>query len=368
MHGKTADSIFYSFIAVFLTVLFFYMPETVTGSVTSSLSVCAARVVPAVFPFSVLSAFFIKSGGADMADRIFSFPFFKIFGLEHGASALICGLFFGFPLGASAVGELYKKGVLTKKDASRLLTFCACASPTFSVFSVGAGLFGNIKVGVFIWATQFSVSILIGVVSGVFSRKNKRIKFQKNDILPTENSFPELFTSSVKDASSVMINVCGAVIFFSLLGNIASEIIFGISQNIYLRLFTLSFFEFATGASSAADAFLSGEITMGEALAFSGFSIGFSGLSVICQNASVVSREINLLPHIAAKFFCGMISGIIIYILVFSGIISESVSVSTDGNFFAVSRSSLLPTVFFICLYGICEIKNKIILAKNQKK
>lgn len=364
MHNEKLDYLLYPFLAVFLTVLFFYMPDTVTESVTASLSVCASRVIPAVFPFSVLSSFFIRSGGADMIDTAFSRPFYKLFGLTHGASALLSGLIFGFPLGAMTAGALYRDGKLERRDASRLLSFAAAASPTFPIFAVGKGLFGSFKIGLFLWLAQAAAAVIIGMIS-----KPRRKKTFTAAVLSPKNveSFPELLSSSVKDASYIILTVCGSVTFFSLIGAVISEIIYSFTENIYLRLFITSLFEFATGCSRAAEAYADGAISHSTALALSGFSIGFSGLSVICQNAAVTGQGINLIPHFIGKLICGAVTAAVGYAL--SEILFKSVSVSVAVDTEGVSPFLLLPSFLILFVLLFVKIKKKKINScKTDKK
>lgn len=349
----------YSAAAVFLSFLFCLMPDTVTDSVSSSLYVCASRVIPSVFPFTVISSFFIKSGGAERTDALFARPFYRLFGLPSGASALFCSMFFGFPLGAMCVGSLYSSGRLDSREASRLLTFSACASPVYPVFAVGKGMFGSVGAGVLIFAAGAAVSVLIGILLNLI-RPIRRAPAQSLPLTVTKMRLPEAVTASVADASRIILNVCGAVTFFSLLGRVISELLFGLTESARLSLFVCAAFEFASGCAVCAEAYANGVIGLTEALALSAFAIGFSGLSVICQNASVLpSDKISLTPHIIAKAVTGALSGAALCLL--SPLFRTDVNVSVTFPHQSFSAITLLPS-------GVILLVFILILIKNQKK
>lgn len=347
----------YSAAAVFLSLLFYLMPETVTDAVSRALYVCAVRVIPSVFPFTVASSFFIKTGGADKTDALFSRPFYALFGMSRGASALFSALLFGFPLGAMRVGSLYVSGRISSREASRLLTFCACASPTYPVFAVGKGMFGSVGAGVMIWGVTSAVSVLIGIILNGLRPIRCEFAPPEREASPSVN-LPDAITASVADASRVMLTVCGSVTFFSLLGRVTAELLSTVTDFTGIPIFVASVFEFASGCAVGAEAYSSGLISRSAALAISAFSIGFSGLSVICQNTSVLpSGKIALLPHIASKAATGIISGAVVYCL--SSRIGTDVNVSVSFPTESFSPVSLVPSGAILLIFALILIKKR---------
>lgn len=347
----------YSAAAVFLSFIFCLMPDTVTDAVSSSLYICASRVVPSVFPFTVLSSFFIKSGGSDRIDRLLSRPFYKLFGLRLGASALFCGLLFGFPLGAMCIGALYRSERITAREATRLLTFAACASPTFPFFSVGIGMFGSFSAGIL----MFCVPTVIFFLIGIFLNLVKPIK-SPSPVAAADDAvklkLTDAVTSSVADASRVILTVCGAVTFFSLLGRIAGVLLSPLFDSPYPALCISALFEFSSACAGSAEAYSSGCIGCAEALAISAFSIGFSGLSVICQSISVLqSEKIQILPHIVSKFANGAISAVTVYFIAKHLDIGVNASIAFPHESF--SPVSFLPSAVIFTIFTAFLIKNQ---------
>ncbi len=310
MRNNTHDTALYSFMVLFISVLFLLAPETVTASVSASLSLCAARVIPAVFPFSVISSLFIATGGVDIIDRLFEGVSFRLFGLRRGASAFLCGLIFGFPLGAMTAAGLKKRGAVSASECERLLCYGCCASPTFPVFAVGKGMFGSLRLGVTIWAVQALSAVLIGAALNMLAKKPASAK-KPCSLIKGGGAVPPAaaLTSAVTEASRVILNVCGAVTFFSLLGAVAVHFISAVCDRIYIKLLISAFFEFASGCSASASALADGLISRGGAAFFAGFAIGFSGLSVLCQTASLFpDGAVRLLPFIISRLLTGVLT------------------------------------------------------------
>ncbi len=297
-------------VAVLFAALCLYMPKTVSEATEAALSLCASRVIPSVFPFAVLSSFFVASGGAEITDRLAAPLGRRLFGSEHGVSALLQGLFFGFPLGALTIGEQFRAGGITKNEAARLLAFVSCASPTFPVFVVGIGYFGSLTAGLTLWGTQAAVSVLIGIITS-FPRKKAASPSRLTERQPAPGGMAA-FTSSVTGGARVMLNVCGAVTFFSIVSAISARLFSNVTASPFPALLTSAAFEFSTGTSAAHAAFVSGEISRRTALALCGFSIGSAGLSVLFQTASVTDG-ISLLPHMAGKLVTGAVTAAVMY-------------------------------------------------------
>ena len=108
-----------------------------------ALTLCAGTVIPALFPFMVVTGLLVRLGFAqwlapDMAGLMASL--FRLPGCA--GSALLLGLVGGYPIGARTAAELYASGDLTRQEAERLLTFCNNSNPVFLISVLGAGVFG----------------------------------------------------------------------------------------------------------------------------------------------------------------------------------------------------------------------------------
>lgn len=358
MRKNTFDISLYSLIVLFVSLLFLCAPETVTASVSGSLSLCVTRVIPAVFPFSVISSFFISTGGADAVDRFFGRLHHRLFGLPSGASAFLCGLLFGFPLGALTASALYRRGALTGKECERLLCYGCCASPTFPVFAVGKGMFGSLPLGITIWTAQVLSAAIIGITLNVFTKK--KVAKEVVSVRKGERVRPEsALTGAVTEASRVMLNVCGAVTFFSLLGAVTVHFLNYVCSSVYIKLTVAAIFEFASGCASSASALADGLVSRDAAALFAGFAVGFSGLSVLCQTASLFpDGGVSLRPFILSRLATGAITALSAFAAV--RIFPESINVSLFPTVTEPSAVEFIPSalIFAISLTALITEKN----------
>ena len=365
MIKTNSGAVFAAVSATILSGLFLFMPETVSAATSRALTLCAARVIPSVFPFSVLSSLFVSSGGDAFLDRALSPASRCLFGTRRGASALVMGLLFGFPLGALTVGEQCRAGTITKKEASRLLAFVCCASPTFPVFVVGKGYFGSTAVGLSIWVTQAVTSVLIGALTARTSRTPKRTSAITPAAPPndTDASFFSLVTRAVTDASRVMLNVCGSVTFFSIVSAVTVKLIEPVCTSPLPRLLISAVFEFSSGTAAAYEACAAGNVSRAAAVAICGFSIGFAGLSVMFQTASVCD-DIPLFPHLCGKLACGLVTAVVTYFIASSPAFAPTFSADAQPvlqTYPVITLIELVSAILLIIfiLYVIFRSKQK---------
>ena len=337
---------------VLCSAAFLLIPDVVTSSVRSSLSLCATSVIPAVFPFCVLSSLFVSFGGADVVDRCLERLFFSMFGIKRGASALISGPIFGFPVGAKTAAELCERGSISAVECSRLICFCCVASPAFPVFTVGKIFFGSTSAGAFIWGAQAIISIFIGMTLRVYAPLPKASEHESLNIThcpPRRVSVSRAVTSAITSASGVMLAVCGAITFFALLGAVASECITSAGFPAWVELLIKSVFEFSSGTRAAASVYASGGVSAATALFFAGFSVGFSGLSVIFQNSAVISTvQVPVTPHIISKLICGILTGAVTAAASGFFVLTAAASTTGHGTNLLAATSAVMIAVFTI--------------------
>ena len=129
-----------------------------------ALTLCAGTVIPALFPFMVVTGLLVRLGfgqwlAPDMAGLMASL--FRLPGCA--GSALLLGLVGGYPIGARTAAELYASGDLTRQEAERLLTFCNNSNPVFLISVLGAGVFGSVRAGLWLWLIHVCAALLTGL-------------------------------------------------------------------------------------------------------------------------------------------------------------------------------------------------------------
>ena len=87
-----AGQIFFCFMSTFCLALILRNADAAVTYMGRGLTLCARTVIPALFPFMVLSELLVRSGAGEALGRIFSRPMRYIFGLSGaGSTAVVLG-------------------------------------------------------------------------------------------------------------------------------------------------------------------------------------------------------------------------------------------------------------------------------------
>lgn len=112
--------------------------KTALSGAAEGIELCLRTVIPALFPFIVLSSVFLSCATAfPWKETAFS----TVFRFPQGEGFLTLPCFLGgYPVGAQSVCNAYREGRLRKDTAQRLLAFSNNAGPSF-VFGVVGQMF-----------------------------------------------------------------------------------------------------------------------------------------------------------------------------------------------------------------------------------
>ena len=200
----------WALILVSVMVLLLWRSAVAAEAVRRGLTLCARSVIPALFPYFVVSGLFISLGFADGVGRRLEPLTRRLFGVGGaGASAFFLGLLGGYPVGGRTVGQLYRAGRLSKDEAERLLAFCNNAGPSFILGVVGVGCFGSLRTGIYLYLVHAFSAVLVGILF----RKKAPVSGQK---VRYSAAFEPIaaFVRAVGEAAEGMVRLCGFVVFF----------------------------------------------------------------------------------------------------------------------------------------------------------
>jgi len=203
---------------LFLIIFILFFPREVLFAAKEGLLLWFNSVLPALLPFIVAVNLLTALGFVRLVS-IWARPFMKaVFRLPGaGGFALITGLISGYPMGAKTVADLWRAGVITTKEAQRLLTFCNNAGPLFIVGVVGVGLLGNSAAGYVLWVGHISAALIIGVLTRWWGGSSYRLSGTQS--FPNDNeilSVGKALGEAVKNAMEALLVVGGLIIFFSV--------------------------------------------------------------------------------------------------------------------------------------------------------
>lgn len=332
---------------------------------------CGDILIPSIFPFLVLSVFVVKSGVSKAVSRLLDPITKRLFCLPGSAGAtVLIGLIGGYPSGARGVKTLLDTGEITPKQARRMLCFTICAGPAFVISVAGSGLLGSTQTGVILFLSQIAAALLLGIVTGLFSKKEEA-KLGKSHVAPPIPVSSALVEAAADGASS-MISMCSFVILFSALLMILDQSgvsaflsqifsFLGLSDSASTSLAPV-LLEVTTGSTAAAAA--------GASAPFLSFALGWAGLCVHFQIFSMLrSVPFSKSVFLLFRLFHGLLSALFTAIGLHFFPVTQTVFFSTGqkltGTLALHADGGLLLLLLCVVFLLSFQVKNVTI---NKKK
>ena len=309
-------------------------PEQAMEGAKNGLALCFNVIVPSLFPFFVLSSLVVDLGLAAWLGRALEGvmrPLFRVSG--SCSAAVVLGFIGGYPVGARTALQLYQQGLCSKAEAERLLAFCNNSGPAFIFGVVGAGVFGDGRVGLLLYLTHALASLLVGLLfrfHGGGERAASRGVRQAKPIRTV--TVPAAFTGAVTRSFQSTLNICAFVVFFSVvlqllaawgaLSALAELLgLLGLSEE-WARRLVAGLLELSSGVSS-----LTGGSGLAGRASMAAFMLGWAGLSVHCQVLSfLLDSGLSVRTYLAGKLCHGLLAAGLTWLATRLFPISQSVS------------------------------------------
>lgn len=343
--------------------------EAVTGA-KDGLTLCFNVIVPSLFPFFVLSSLVVDLGLAAYLGRAMERlmrPLFRVSGSCGLAVAL--GFVGGYPVGARTALQLYQQGLCTKTEAERLLAFCNNSGPAFILGVVGAGIFGDSRVGLLLYLTHALASLIVGLLFRFYGgRRDSRARTTRPKPIQTV-TLPAAFTGAVSRSLQSTLNICAFVIFFAVVLRLLSA--YGVLTAV-ARLLSLAGFEAQWAKRlvagllelSSGVASLQGGAEFTGRVSMAAFMLGWAGLSVHCQVLSfLVDSGLSARVYLAGKLCHGLIAAGLTYALtrlfplsapVADYLVEQTESIAAMDFSTALAASTLAALAGWLILAGLC--------------
>lgn len=168
------------------------------------MELCLRVVIPALFPFFVLSALIADAAASQRANWLR--PLGRLTGIPIGSEAiLLTGYLGGYPIGAKAISQAYHQGRLSREDAARMLAICNNPGPAF-IFGIAGSLFPGKGAGFIVWLIVILSSLTAAAIAPGKSR----------EIYRQTKGKPVTLTSAVSQSLAAMAGVCGWVILMRI--------------------------------------------------------------------------------------------------------------------------------------------------------
>lgn len=340
-------------IILILFALLLIHPDVSFEYMKNSLKLCVRGLVPSLFPFMVISDFLISGNYGGVLKTTLGKIISLVFGTStEGSFSVLLGFLCGFPIGAKIAVKLYSENRISYKEFCHIMSFCNIPSPAFLCGSVGV-MFNNRAFGVILLVCVMISSCIMGIIGRVFYRYDKKC----SPVSATESKVCTAFTDAVKSSASVMLYVCGYVVFFSVIIGYVTALCDRLNLPRFISVILSGFFEISNGMSSAS---VSGLGIF--SLVLAGFFAGFSGLSVIFQIISLDSKDyINKKVFILQKLLMGLISAFVTFISLKVFPLQISPSAPT------LERVTFESYGLYVCILFFISAILPILAAKTQK-
>ncbi len=356
---------------VVLMLLLLWQAGAAMQGVKTGMRLCAYTMIPALFPFMVVSEWMVRGDAGEMLASWWPLRRFgAVLGLSQaGLCAFLMGVLCGFPIGARVAAAYYRRGRLEANEFSRVLCLCNLPSTAFLVNAVGAGLFGSAALGRWLCLLSFASALLIGLVlrMGDVVRGRKRRTVACACVTLGQQS-KQTLPSVLSAAAGSMLNVCATVILFSSLTSVLDCALAqaGVSPGARGRACLLGLLELSGGAAEVAAAF-----EPVPAAVMCAALVGWGGFSVHCQIFSEcvgcpLKRLAFWLSRLVQAFLCG--AGMAL--LISTGVLMPP-SAATDGVIAQVGRfPSDVPgrIVWSLCMGGMIVATAGGIYLKRTKR
>ena len=330
--SKLKKNLFVYFLLVSMIVIAVRSKE-ILSCARESLVLCFTTVIPSLFPFMVLSSLFVSSYTND-SFKFASFMSNRLFGIRKAANAaFMCGLICGYPIGAKCTCELYKAKKISASEAESLIAYSNNSGPLFVIGAVGTGIFGSVKTGIFLYCVQ--------LMSALCAAKILKSHTTYSLTPHHENSNTKIsFTASVCTSVINIINVCGFIVFFSVINELIRPYITLLPS--YIQAFAFCVLEITNSIVNITGL----EYSYAIKLTFVSFALGWSGFSVHMQVKSLLTGTcLSMKKYYITRLLMGTFSALVTYTVLTR---FDSISLLVCTNKIAVAVISFILSFLYI--------------------
>ncbi len=203
------------FLLFLFTFLIFYQNQEVQAAIMNSCELFITKLFPSLFPMMILCDFLIFFDLPEFFCKYFGPLFSKIFHTSpSGAFAFFISCFSGTPSNAYMIKNLYLEQVLTKEEASHILSFSFFTNPLFYYTMLNVLFQGNTRIIWKLFFLPYCVNILIGILNPP--------KTQITKLSPSKQkqNFGIFLSNSINHAMNTLMFILGSVTLFFILNTL----------------------------------------------------------------------------------------------------------------------------------------------------
>ena len=276
------------------------------SSILYALNIWVNNLIPALFPFFIISDILINYNINDYIPKIIKNGCKSLFNInDNMLTILILSMISGFPSNARNTRIMYDKELISLAEANHILLFSHFSNPVFIITTVAIFFFNNQKVGIILLITHYLSNFILGICF-----RNK-INISNNAYIYNNesNNFGTVFITSIRKAVDTILIICGILVVFLMLSSI---IVNTFSFNRYNAMLVKGFFEITIGIEALSKL----PLNMLTKSVIASMFLAFGGLSVHVQVLSqIAGTKIKYIYFFIGRMYQMIISGVITYIV-----------------------------------------------------
>ncbi len=202
-------------VALFLVlILLLLCSSKVTEGARQGLLLWYTSVVPALFPFMVLSGLIVSGGGLNQIMRPFHIVLHPTLGLSNeGCYVLISGLLCGYPMGAKICTEFVSEGRISLREARFLMVICNHPSPMFILGYLYPYFSDQISIPLLLISVYTPILVLAVIAKRIYSFHTapNNTQFRQQD-----SESPLDLNASILSSIEILCKIGGYLVMFSI--------------------------------------------------------------------------------------------------------------------------------------------------------
>jgi sporulation integral membrane protein YlbJ len=281
-------------VAIIICIMMILFADTAVMSAKEGISLWVSSILPALFPFFICVNFLMETGVVRLLPENI-FPF---------AMSVLAG----YPVGVKIVGDMLRDGIITDREAHRMVSYCSTSGPGFIIGAVGTEMLCSQMSGIIIAVSHYAGAVLNGLLFSMAIPAEKTHAACENNKI--QHGIMDTVTLSIYNACKSMAVILACIMMFMFaIDLLETSGLFDLIDSGPAKCILQGALEMTVGCNAAANADLSPLC----ACVIASVIISWGGLSVLTQSMSMLSGTgitvlYFMITKISHSFFAGIIA------------------------------------------------------------
>lgn len=200
----------------FLVNLIIYR-NLVFDTVGFSLNIWITSLLPALFPFFIVSDILINYGVIKYFPKVIRNSIKYLFNVsDNGLVIILLSMLSGFPSNARNIKNMYLDKKITKEEGEHLLYFTHFSNPMFILGTIPLILNSN-KISKYILISHYLANIILGICLRKYNRVNDS---NNSNYKEDKHNFGLVLTTSIRKSLDSVLSILGTLTVFLIISTL----------------------------------------------------------------------------------------------------------------------------------------------------